>query len=466
MSITIFIADADVKRRQAVAERITHDVRIIECADSASLLQVMVDTASDAVVIGTIGNSPSEVVETAHLVRNLQPGTKVIVVADVSSEAMAIGALRAGVFEYLKAPVDPLEVAEAVSRALPARNDVNDGFEDLVGVSEPIREVKGLIQKIAPLNSTVLITGESGTGKEIVAGLIHQHSRRAQAPFVCVNCAALPDSLVESELFGHERGAFTGAVTRQNGQMKNAHRGSLFLDEIGDMSAVAQSKMLRALEQREIQPLGSARPVSVDVRLITATHRNLDALVAEGKFRSDLYYRLDVSRIHLPPLRERVQDIPVLAVHFVRMMNRVYGRQLLGLTPPALQTLAHHDWPGNVRQLKNVIEGAAALATSEWISEADLRALHSFSVSGPPVRTTAAAVIATKQVKVGRDALLEALEVTHWNMTRTAEMLKWSRSTIYRKVARYQIQRQSAEPLPDDSEKDLELPRFATAQCS
>jgi two-component system response regulator HydG/two-component system response regulator AtoC len=463
MSMTIVIADASVRRRQAVAELLTVNARILECGDSVTLLQAMVGATPEAVVIGTIGNGPSEVVEAAHFVRKLQPAAKVIVVADVSSEAIAIGALRAGVFEYLKAPVDPFEVAEAVFRALPSHNDVNDGFEELIGVSESIREIKGFIQKIAPLNTSVLLTGESGTGKEIVARLIHQHSRRAQAPFVCVNCAALPDSLVESELFGHERGAFTGAVTRQNGQMKNADRGTLFLDEIGDMSAVAQSKMLRALEQREIQPLGSGRPIAVDVRLIAATHRDLDALVADGKFRSDLYYRLDVSRIHLPPLRERVEDIPVLAVHFVRMMNRVYGRQLLGLTPHALQTLARHDWPGNVRQLKNVIEAAAALATSDWISEGDLRALHSFSVSGPPVRTRAAAVIATKQVKPGRDELLEALEATHWNMTKTAEMLKWSRSTIYRKVARYQIQRHSGEPLREDSEEELDLSRSRCA---
>jgi DNA-binding NtrC family response regulator len=335
-----------------------------------------------------------------------------------------------------------MKIAEAVSRAVPLLDDVSDGFEALVGVSESIQEIKGLILKIAPSNSSVLITGESGTGKEIAARLVHQHSRRAQAPFVCVNCAALPDSLVESELFGHERGAFTGAVTRQIGQMKNADRGTLFLDEIGDMSGVAQSKLLRALEQHEIQPLGSARPIPVDVRLITATHRELERLVAEEKFRSDLYYRLDVSRIHLPPLRDRAMDIPVLAMHFVRIMNRVYGRQLLGLTPAALQTLARHDWPGNVRQLRNVIEAAAAICESDWISDCDIRAMHSFSISGPPrVRTIAAAVISTKQLKLGKDALLEALEATHWNMTRTAELLRWSRSTLYRNVARHHIER-------------------------
>jgi DNA-binding NtrC family response regulator len=374
----------------------------------------------------------------------MQPAAKVIVVADYSSESIVIGALRAGVSEFLKAPVDPLEVAEAVSRALPLAQEPGDGFDDLVGGSEAIRKVKDLVHKIAPLNSTVLITGESGTGKEIVARLLHQRSRRAQAPFVCVNCAALPDALVESELFGHERGAFTGAVTRQAGQLRNAHGGTFFLDEIGDLSSVAQSKMLRALEQREIQPLGGSRPVPIDIRLIAATHRDLDSLVAQGKFRSDLYYRLDVSRIHLPPLRERANDIPALALHLVRLMNRSSGRELKGLTPSALQTLTRHEWPGNVRQLRNVIEAAAAICSTEWITDSDLRTLRAFSVSGPPtIRTAAAAVIPTRQLKVERDALLETLEATHWNMTRTAEMLRWSRSTLYRNLARFNIERRS-----------------------
>jgi two-component system, NtrC family, response regulator HydG len=449
MEFRIVIADTDTSRRRAAAASMPCNANVRQCSDSADLLQTIMDTLPAVVVIGTLEHGPTEVVEAAHMIRDVHPTAKVIVLADFSSEAMAIGALRAGVFEYLKAPVDPLEIAEAVSRAVPRVDAVSDGFEDLIGVSEAIREIKSLIQRIAPFNSTVLINGESGTGKEIVARLIHRHSSRAQAPFVSVNCAAVPDSLVESELFGHERGAFTGAVTRQRGQLKNAHGGTLFLDEIGDMSLVAQSKMLRVLEQREIQPLGSAQPVPIDVRLITATHRDLQSLSTQGKFREDLYYRLDVSRIRLPPLRERVQDIPVLAIHFVQMMNRAHGRQLLGLTPAALHTLTRHDWPGNIRQLRNVIEAATALATSDWISEPDLRALHTFSVSAPtPLRTTIARGIPTRQVKIGKDALLEALEATHWNLTRTAEMLNWSRSTVYRKVARYKIQRNA----PDDVE--------------
>ena len=450
MRITIIVDDATVSRRLSAVEPMEQDVDIRECGDRAGLLQALTGPAPAVVVIGALENGPSEVVEAACLVRRLRPEAKVIVMADFSSEAIDIRALRAGVFEYLKSPVDVMEVAKAVYRAGPVVDDRSDGFEELVGVTESIREIKRLIRKLAPLNNTVLITGESGTGKEIVARLVHQHSRRAQAPFVCVNCAAVPDSLVESELFGYERGAFTGAVTRQIGQMRNANRGTLFLDEIGDMSGAAQSKMLRALEQHEIQPLGSARPVPIDVRLIAATNRDLEMLVAEEKFRRDLYYRLDVTRIHLPPLRERAKDIPVLAMHFVRMMNGIYGRQLLGLTPTALQRLERYDWPGNVRQLRNVIEAATAISESDWICDSDLRALHTFSISGVPVRTAAAALVSTKPVKLGKNALLAALEATHWNITKAAELLRCSRMTLYRNVAQYEIERPAEQVTRSD----------------
>jgi two-component system response regulator HydG/two-component system response regulator AtoC len=323
--------------------------------------------------------------------------------------------------------------------------EANTGFESLVGTSQPIREIKERILKIAPLSSTVLITGESGTGKEIVARLIHQHSLRSRGSFVCVNCAAIPESLIESELFGHERGAFTGAVSRQSGQIKNADHGTLFLDEIGDMSLLAQSKMLRALEQHEIQPVGGSRPVPVDIRLISATHRELERLIAEEKFRGDLFYRLDVSRIHMPPLRERPADIPVLAAHFLSEVNRANGRQMEGFTPTAMRTLTGHNWPGNVRQLRNVIEAAAAICNSNWISDNDLRALHSFSVSGPHAFKRAAIPIPTRKVKPNKDALLETLESTQWNITKTAELLRWSRSTLYRELAKHKIDRNDSD---------------------
>lgn len=439
-NITIVLADSDVRRRQNAAERIGRRAEIRECDNTSILLRTVVEVAPPVVVIGCLGNEPSEAIEAAHLVRDINPSTKVIVIADYSSETLAIRALRAGVSEYLRAPVDPLEIDEAVSRSLP-ETELCTELDGLVGGSEAIRQVRDLIHRIAPLNSTVLITGESGTGKEIVARLIHQRSLRARGPFVCVNCAAIPDNLVESELFGHERGAFTGAVTRQTGQMKLADHGTLFLDEIGDMSLLAQAKVLRALEQREVQPLGASRAVAIDLRLIAATNRDIEKMVAEDRFRSDLYYRLDVSRIHLPPLRERTADIPLLAVHFLRELNRAYGRQLQGFMPAALQTLARHDWPGNVRQLRNVIENAVVVCNSDLISDQDLRVLRSSNSESPPPIRKAAPVIPTKKLRPNKESLLEALRTTHGNVTKAAEILKWSRSTMYREIAKHRIER-------------------------
>jgi len=442
LTTTIVVGDGNIERRRALPEALRQKADVRICEDVAALLRTVLDTTPPVIVIGDLGNGPIETLEAAHLVKDIHPAGKVIIIADFSSEAVAIGALRAGVFEYLKAPVTPLEIAEAVTRAMPPPETAPDGFESLVGASDHMRQIKGLIQRIAPLNCTVLITGESGTGKEIVARLVHQHSLRARSALVSVNCAGIPDTLIESELFGHERGAFTGAVARQNGQMRNADRGTLFLDEIGDMSPLAQSKILRALEQREIQPLGSSVPVRVDIRLLAATHRDLDALVAEDRFRSDLYYRLDVTRIHLPPLREHLGDVPALAAHFIREVNRSSAHRIEGFTPAALDRLANFHWPGNVRQFRNVIEAAAAACQSDRISEHDLRVLRSSSTpSALPLRITSASSIPITRLRTEKDALLHALESTQWNMTKTAELLSWSRSTLYRQVAKYKIRR-------------------------
>lgn len=329
-------------------------------------------------------------------------------------------------------------------------------FQGLIGNSRALTLVKNQIRRIAPLNSSVLITGESGTGKEIVAQFIHQFSQRAKAPLICVNCAALPETLIESELFGYERGAFTGAATRRTGLVQHADRGSLFLDEIGDMSAGAQAKILRTLELNEIQPLGSARPIHVDVRVIAATHHDLDHLVAADKFRTDLYYRLDVLRIHVPPLRERLEDIPMLAAHFLKRFNEQNGRQVTGITSAGLERLMCHSWPGNVRELRNVIENAAAICSGEFISEYDFRSFRAFHTTGVSAVRRSGTVVPLKRLKLDRATVIQALEEARWNMTRTAELLKWSRSTLYRRMAYYRISRDGLQTTPGESLLSLE----------
>jgi two-component system response regulator HydG/two-component system response regulator AtoC len=311
---------------------------------------------------------------------------------------------------------------------------------EFIGESDPIRRMRELISRIAPTDSTVLITGETGTGKELVARSIHRLSLRANEPIVCVNCAAIPDTLLESELFGFEKGAFTGAVARQTGKLKQANRGTVFLDEIGDMSALAQSKILRVVEAHEIQPLGAESGTRIDVRFVAATHQDLGDLTAERRFRPDLYFRLNVVPVRVPSLRDRKSDIPLLVDHFLRDLNARYSRDIEGVSISALTLLENYDWPGNVRQLRNVLEGAFILCASRWISRSDLTCLHWLSAQASyPTAMLNIEIASHKASQPDRDRLVNALKTTHWNKSKAARVLHWSRMTIYRKLAKYQI---------------------------
>jgi DNA-binding NtrC family response regulator len=300
--------------------------------------------------------------------------------------------------------------------------------ETLVGVSPAMSELRGYLPKLARSPATVLIAGESGTGKERVAELLHRLGPRSQGPFVAVNCAALPDGLVESELFGHESGAFTGALRNRKGYFREADGGTLFLDEVGDMPLSTQAKLLRVLERREVTPVGSSQPIAVAVRVVAATNQLLDALVAAQRFRADLYYRLNVAFIGLPPLRERKEDIPFLFEHATRRLNQ---RDRCHVGPPdedLLECLHAHDWPGNVRELNNLVEG--------------------IFIDPPEGRVTRQHLPPAFRVLLGdyqrspsdeRSRMLMALEQTRWNKAEAAKRLHWSRMTLYRKLSRYGI---------------------------
>ena len=282
--------------------------------------------------------------------------------------------------------------------------------------------------KVATTNSTVLITGETGTGKELAAELIHQNSSRHKEPFVCINCAALPESLVESEMFGYERGAFTGAVALKQGKFELAEGGTVFLDEIGDMSPYAQMKILRTTEKKEICRLGGKGAIPIDVRIVGATNRDLEQLIEKGNFRKDLYYRLNVARVHLPPLRLRKEDIPSLLKHYIRKFNQRFGREVEGLAEEALDSLLRYDWPGNVRELKNILEATFINLPSRKIALMDLPKTFQGRLKeteGLPEKE--------------RDRLLSVLFATKWNKSKAARKLQWSRMTLYRKMAKYQI---------------------------
>jgi DNA-binding NtrC family response regulator len=417
-----------------VAEDRELRARLVEGLRHSGLVDLEHDRPPDFVCLGCNERIPAKDLDA---VRKLGGPKRIPIVLMTSrgSEDLAVQAFRQGVSEYLRVPFSCHELESVVASLYPSppATGLIEG-EHFVGQSRTVAEIKAYIEKLARTNSNVLITGETGTGKELIAELIHKNSTRAGRPLVCINCAAIPDSLLESELFGYERGAFTGAHVSQDGKLKLADGGTLFLDEIGDMSPYAQAKMLRVIETREIQRLGSHKSQPIDFRLIAATNRDLDSVAQEDKFRRDLFFRLNVARIHLPPLRERKDDISAVADFFRRENNRKFGRETSAFTPQALRALLDHNWPGNVRELKNVIEAA-------FISldpEATL-------VHLPPLFSDA--VLRKEEIgEAESDRILTALSQTRWNKSRAAEKLQWSRMTLYRKMTRYRISKPSQDP--------------------
>lgn len=304
----------------------------------------------------------------------------------------------------------------------------------MIGDSSQIATVRNYLVQVAAFNAHVLITGETGTGKELAAEIVHARSPRSKHPFISFNCAAVPDSLFESELFGHEKGVFTGADTKREGLFAAASGGTVFLDEIGEMSLNAQSKILRVLDCRQIQRLGSARSWPVDVRIVSATNQNLEELVAHGKFRSDLFYRLNVARVHLPPLRERKEDIPCLIGHFLHLFNEQMGRHVVGLDASVRDCVLEYEWPGNVRELRNLLEATFLTIQSSMIGFKDLP--QSYQTKFSQIRNAPF---------LEREKLVSTLFATNWNMSKAAKQLHWSRMTLYRKMAKYSIDRSYPE---------------------
>jgi two-component system nitrogen regulation response regulator GlnG len=311
--------------------------------------------------------------------RAIDPRLPVIIMTAFDATETAIEAMKRGAFEYLLKPVDFHELREVVARAVSLKRltqvpavfeggEGDAGVDRIVGRCPAMREVYKAIGRIAGQDVNVLVLGESGTGKELVARALYQHSRRAQAPFLAINCAAIPDTLLESELFGHERGAFTGAERRRIGKFEQAHGGTLFLDEIGDMAAATQAKVLRLLQEQRFERVGGNETVRADVRVITATNQDLEQLVAAGRFRQDLFYRLNGFIIRLPPLRERPGDLPLLVEHFLRHFSREMGKEVRSVSPEALQLLEGHAWPGNVRELQSTVRYAMIHATGEVLT--------------------------------------------------------------------------------------------------
>ncbi len=378
--------------------------------------------------------------------RALRPEAPVIMMTAYGSIESAVAALKAGAEDYLAKPLDMEEVLIKVRRQLKSaelhrqvreqaeRLGERFDFSALIGVSQPMLRLKETLALVAPAEATVLITGESGTGKEVAAQIIHQNSRRREGPLVKINCAALPESLLESELFGHEKGAFTGAHAKRQGRFQSADQGSIFLDEIGETSPATQAKLLRVLQEGELSPLGSDQTVRVDVRVIAATNRDLAQAVKEGEFREDLYYRLNVVNLEMPPLRARGEDIITLAEHFLGVYNRKNQRQLRGFSPAArLRLLAYH-WPGNVRELVNAMERAVIMARGSLIEPEDLP-LALQAPAQAPERVDLRAGLSIQEME--RALIVKTLEATGGNRTQAAEMLGITRKTLQNKIKEY-----------------------------
>jgi transcriptional regulator with PAS, ATPase and Fis domain len=352
----------------------------------------------------------------------------IVLVAWNGSEELAIAAMRHGIDDYVRGanyqvelPRVLLSLYSSASRPSVASCDL------LVGESEFTRTTRDYIARVARASSNVLVTGETGTGKELIAKLIHRNSPRAEKALVCINCAAIPDTLLESELFGYERGAFTGATAARDGNLTAADGGTVFLDEIGDMSPYAQAKILRAIETHEIRRLGGGKAQYVDFRIIAATNCDLEALSLDGRFRRDLFFRLNVARIKLPPLRERPEDLLPLAHHFRMEFNRSFGRNTLGFTQRSEQAILKYPWPGNVRELRNILEASFITLDPEcyWIEMPDFFCSAAEDGDLPEVEES--------------DLILKALSESGWNKSKAADTLSWSRMTLYRKMERYGI---------------------------
>jgi len=308
------------------------------------VLTVIATQGISTVVVSLSETTPGAGVEVLRAIRRTYPNLCLLAVSACSSEALALSVFRAGATDYLPHPGSVEELARQIAAYL-SEAPILHGAEHMIGDSEKMRDIRSYIHKVAATNSNVLITGETGTGKELVAGLIHGNSARAGQPLVCINCATIPDTLLESELFGYERGAFTGAHFSTPGKIEGANGGTAFFDEIGELSPYAQGRLLRVIEEKQVQRLGGRKPIKLDIRFVAATNRDLDALATQDKFRKDLYFRLNVGRIHLPPLRHRKRDIPILIDHYVRELNQEFGATVEGVEPEVMEHLLGHTWP-------------------------------------------------------------------------------------------------------------------------
>ena len=443
---TILLVEDDRTSRRVTAQFLERKgFSVIKASNGAEGLRHL--TEGVAAVVTDLVMPKVDGLELLRVAREEAPHTPVIMITGQGSEAVAVKALKAGAFHYLTKPVNPEELLNLLSQAAEKYQMATEiaalhrqlqeqyGFGNIIGRCDAMRKVFEQIKMVADAPSTVLIEGETGTGKELIARALHSSSERSGKPFVALNCAALPASLVESELFGHEKGAFTGAIGTRAGKFQAAEGGTLLIDEIAEMELDLQSKLLRALETRTINPIGGNREITVDVRIVASTHRDLEAWIAEEKFREDLYYRLNVVNIKVPPLRDRREDIPLLVRAFIDEIAATTRRSVREVSPDALARLEGYDWPGNVRQLRNMLESIIVMSSREVIDVADLP--DRVRDGKPHVSITSVVKPAMTMDEIQREAIRQALEHADGNRALAAKALNISERTLYRRIEEY-----------------------------
>jgi len=468
---TILIVDDDKSIRYSLKRMLEENFSVLTAQNGDEALARVKESTPDLIImdIKMPGRSGIEVLKEIKLI---DPKSLVILMTAYGTTETAIEAMKYGAFDYILKPFPIPQMKELVQKAITLRKLMKEGVsyasepdqqkeeEQIIGSSPKMQEIYKVIGQVAPSDVTVLLRGESGTGKELMARAIYQHSLRSNQLFLPINCAAIPDTLLESELFGHEKGAFTGASSRRIGKLEQCQGGTIFLDEIGDMSLSTQAKLLRILQEKSFERLGGRETIRVDIRFIVATNKDLEEAISKGEFREDLYYRLNVVSIKIPPLRERKEDIPALVSYFLRKFNRELKKRVVGITPGAMEKISFYGWPGNVRQLENVLKRAMLLCQGEWILDdqllleveerresGEVRDRRTFEnlvdslfaeLTGDPLAQEGLDMVSA----IEKGLIIRALQKTNGNQVQAASLLGINRSTLRGRMDRYHIKKE------------------------